>query len=127
MTLETESPRADPDTIYGQRLEMRAARLRGLQRRDRRFSVVRLIVVLAALGGWAAFGFGVLVAGVAVFFVLVVWHEKTVRARDHAARQVAFYQAGVARLRGEWAGRGQSGAAFLDPGHPYAVDLDIFG
>ena len=34
---------------------------------------------------------------------------------------------GIARLEDRWAGTGETGERFLDPAHPYARDLDIFG
>ena len=33
----------------------------------------------------------------------------------------------MARLDGSWAGKGISGERFLEPSHPYARDLDLFG
>jgi len=38
-----------------------------------------------------------------------------------------FYQAGLERLDGAWAGKSSPGTEFLDPHHPYASDLDLFG
>src|SRR5262249_17659304 len=37
------------------------------------------------------------------------------------------YEKGLARLDGDWAGKGEAGTRFLTEDHPYAVDLDIFG
>ncbi|HEV2248095.1 MAG TPA: DNA mismatch repair protein MutS, partial [Terriglobia bacterium] len=34
---------------------------------------------------------------------------------------------GLARLENRWMGTGESGERFLDPSHPYARDLDLFG
>lgn len=44
-----------------------------------------------------------------------------------AGRAVRFYERGLARLSGHWAGAGETGERFLDPNHPYAADLDVFG
>ena len=30
-------------------------------------------------------------------------------------------------MRGDWAGEGNRGEEFLDPQHPYARDLNVFG
>jgi hypothetical protein len=70
--------------------------------------------------GWIA-------APVAVFSGLVVAHEVVIRARRRARRAVTFYEKGVARLDDRWAGTGTTGDRFLDPHHPYVLDLDLFG
>jgi DNA mismatch repair ATPase MutS len=49
------------------------------------------------------------------------------RARDRCSVLISFYERGLARLNNQWHGTGESGDAFLDPAHPYARDLDIFG
>lgn len=38
-----------------------------------------------------------------------------------------FYEEGLERLEERWVGRGRDGRDFLDPEHPYAADLDLFG
>ena len=43
------------------------------------------------------------------------------------ARAVEFYERALARLNGDWAGRGATGLRFLDEHHLYARDLDILG
>ncbi len=44
-----------------------------------------------------------------------------------ALEPIAFYERGLARLNDRWAGTGETGERFLDPAHPYARDLDLFG
>ena len=61
------------------------------------------------------------------FAALLVVHARVRRRRARAERVVAFYQRGLARLDGKWAGAGRSGTRFRDPHHPYAGDLDLFG
>ena len=54
-------------------------------------------------------------------------------ARQPAARprapapRGAYFESGLARLDGNWAGTGETGDRYLDPAHPYAQDLDLFG
>src|SRR5919198_2160842 len=48
-------------------------------------------------------------------------------ARDAAARAIAFYDRGLARIEDRWAGGGETGDRFRDPTHLYAADLDLFG
>ncbi len=62
-----------------------------------------------------------------VFIVLAVMQEKLIRSLRLRARSIAFYQHGLARLNDLWAGTGETGERFLDPLHPYARDLDLFG
>ena len=68
-----------------------------------------------------------LLAPAAAFAVLVVVHGRVRRRRRHAERGQAFYERGLARLDGRATGSGRTGAGFLDPHHPYAADLDVFG
>ncbi len=69
---------------------------------------------------WLAVPFG-------LFVYFAVAHERVLREVRRVARAKAFYLRGVARLENRWMGTGQSGERFLDPRHPYARDLDIFG
>ncbi|MGH7225434.1 MAG: MutS-related protein, partial [Gemmataceae bacterium] len=62
-----------------------------------------------------------------VFVALLFYHEGVWRAADRGERAVAFYENGLARLRDDWRGRGQSGVRFQDETHPYSGDLDLFG
>jgi hypothetical protein len=39
----------------------------------------------------------------------------------------AYYEAGVARIDGDWIGTGRGGEDFAPHDHPYAADLDLFG
>lgn len=51
------------------------------------------------------------------------------RDHDRALRVIRFYDSGIARLRGEWQGRGIHGEEFKpqEGSHLYASDLDLFG
>jgi hypothetical protein len=64
---------------------------------------------------------------VALFVLLAVFHEKLIRSIRLRARSIEFYDRGLARLENRWAARGETGDQFLDPLHPYARDLDLFG
>jgi hypothetical protein len=59
--------------------------------------------------------------------LFAVMHERVIRALKRCARAISFYERGLARIDGEWIGRGDTGERFLDPSHPYARDLDLFG
>jgi MutS domain V len=50
------------------------------------------------------------------------------RGHDRLQRVIRFYRLGMARLRGEWQGRGIQGAEFKKKGsNHYAADLNLFG
>ena len=64
---------------------------------------------------------------VIAFIALIAWHQRVLESRRLAERAVDFYQRGIDRLEDRWMGRGETGDRFLDPRHPYAGDLDLFG
>jgi hypothetical protein len=59
--------------------------------------------------------------------VLIQRHDRVVRAREAAARAIAFYERGLARIEDRWTGTGVPGDRFDDERHLYATDLDLFG
>src|SRR5207253_2777730 len=64
---------------------------------------------------------------VAAFVALSLRFELANRGARRADGAIAYYDAGLDRLDHRWAGRGVPGIAYLDPAHPYAADLDLFG
>ena len=78
------------------------------------------LIVERVSAGWLALPVG-------LFLLLVVAHEYARRASHRAGRATIFYEKGLARLENRWAGTGEPGTRFLDPDHPYAADLDLFG
>ena len=102
-------------------------------RRERALADARLIVFGAgAVVAWLAFREGTLAPAwlaipTFVFLVLIFVHERARRATRRADRAVEFYERGLGRLEGRWSGTGEPGTRFLDPEHPYAADLDLFG
>jgi MutS domain V len=103
---------------------------------QRQFVVIgnwRLVIgLLAAVLAWFVFArraapVWVLLVPFVAFVVLVVRHQRIIRARTLASRAVAFYQRGIARMKDDWIGRGITGDRFRDPTHVYSEDLDLFG
>lgn len=84
-------------------------------------------VVSAALFIHHATVLALLPAPVGLFVLLAVLHEKVLRSLRLRARTIDFYERGLARVEDRWAGTGKTGERFLDPVHPYARDLDLFG
>jgi hypothetical protein len=122
-----------PFEEYTRRLEERGVRSRELDSLHYRLGNLRLLafgVILLALllviaqtlpnGVW-------FFVPVAVFAALMAWHRRVTVRWEHARRAVQFYQDGLARLAGKWMKRGVAGSEYLDPQHPYARDLDLFG
>ncbi len=68
-----------------------------------------------------------LLAPVAVFVFLAILHERRLESIRLRRRAIHFYERGIARLEDRWAGTGETGERFLEPNHPYARDLDLFG
>ena len=121
-----------PADEYRARLSARRETHARLSRIDERFSYARLavfaIAVLVGVGAWRAWMAPWWIAlPVVTFLVLVVKHDAIVRRRDAAARAIAFYDRGLARLEDRWAGGGEPGERFRNPDHLYANDLDLFG
>ena len=122
----------DPQTAYATRVEARRAELGLLDQQDRKLSLARAVVAVLALAALIVTAsrpiavVGLALAGFA-FVALVVVHEKLARRLARARRRVAFYETALSRTRGEWAGKGDAGVRFLDPAHPNAIDLDLFG
>ncbi|MBK5255873.1 MAG: DNA mismatch repair protein MutS, partial [Vicinamibacteria bacterium] len=123
----------DPQTAYASRLETRRAEAHALERRDSKLSLARGVVgvigLVAALTMSSSRPVAIAVFGgsLLAFFALIVIHERVARHLARARRRVAFFDGALSRTRGEWAGKGEPGTRFLDPAHPNAIDLDLFG
>ncbi len=128
---------ADPRAVYAERLSQRESQLRHWTQRDRAVGNARLMLFLAGCGvAWfflrpGTLSWGWLLPFVIGFVGLVLYHERVKHRRLRAERSVAFYTQGLARLEDRWVERGEPGGEFLQEsqqaGHPYAVDLDLFG
>ena len=121
-----------PEQDYADRLRARRNTWDALGAADARFAHGRLATFGAAvvLGAFAWGGIlspWTLVAPLAVFVLLIRGHARALHARELASRAVEFYERGLARIEDRWAGTGESGERFRDPGHVYADDLDLFG
>jgi hypothetical protein len=121
-----------PHAEYTRRRDGHRAAWAALDAREGRISFVRLAVfvagivvafrvVRAEMSPW------ILAIPVAAFAVLIVFHERTIRAKRRAERAAELYDRGLDRLEDRWAGVGPTGASLTPIDHPYAVDLDITG
>ena len=121
-----------PITEYQQRLTARQSALAATESISRRywlwrrvtFILIPILIVLAI----EDYVTPLLIAlPVLAYLVLMIRHQKVMRAIAHYRRAVTYYENCLARLDNQWIGRGVTGENLADPGHPYAADLDIFG
>jgi hypothetical protein len=127
-----EQDARDAAEIYAEELRNLGHLQASQQRRERLLGYSKLLIAAATLVA-ALFlprhieAFALLAAPVAAFIVLAVLQEKLLASIRYRTRSIAFYERGQARLNDQWAGSGETGERFLDPSHPYARDLDLFG
>lgn len=121
------------DQIYSQRIEQFSSLAEGLKARYTRFSFVRLAVFIIGIGisiylFTTHFGLGI---GFVVLFLLlfarfIFWHQAILRAQRHNEELVRINKREQRALAHDYTAFG-SGKEFVDPQHPYTVDLDLFG
>ena len=128
--------RRDPvrsESVYRESLERRLAQRAQWSRREFIVSISRLVVMAAIFAtAWFAvqegsFHLAWTFVPVAAFLALITLHDSYLRRRDRAARSCRYFEEGLRRLQGDWAGVGEDGAGFLDSAHLYAADLDVLG
>jgi hypothetical protein len=123
----------DPRSEYSSRLDSWNKQGADYQKTFVRLGNVRLgIAAVAAVMAWAAFAREAfsgwwLLAPLALFVAIAIYHERIARRQQFAQRAVAYYERALARLDGKWAGTGSTGDRFKDPAHVYSEDLDLFG
>ncbi|HEX4278626.1 MAG TPA: hypothetical protein VHZ74_24895 [Bryobacteraceae bacterium] len=122
---------ATPRAIYANRLAERAHSLEAGMRKRGRIGNLRLLVFLGAAAiVWYAFqGLSIwwIAAPIVVFIGLVWWQSRMERDAECFRRGIRFHERGLARLDNRWQGGGEQGERFIDPHHPCASDLDLFG
>jgi hypothetical protein len=121
-----------PDAVYAELRSLRKEEIAQLGQRHAKLGYARLATVAGAgVIAWYALsgGFSILwiLIPVAAFIALMAAHERLLVVLERRRRAERFFERGLARLRGDWAGHGESGERYLNPTHPYAPDLDIFG
>ena len=121
-----------PAEVYARRLRQLKLSQAADQKREWRLGYAKLVV--AAITLFAAFiflhylkGLEALPLLIGIFLVLAVLQEKRIRQIRFRTRDIDFFERGLARIGDRWSATGESGERFLDPLHPYARDLDVFG
>ena len=123
----------DPRTIYTRLLQERRAEIARREERHKTLGYVRLgVLVCTGAVVWLALASQRVsitwtLLPVAIFAALLVAGDHLLRIIERRRRAARFFERGLARLDGKWAGTGESGERFLNPEHPYAQDLDLFG
>ncbi len=129
----SEQP-TSPETLYEQRLTDRKEAARLAAARHARLGNIRLAfaagsvaaIWFAAANGFEAWPLLALVALAALIALFAAGDRFTRRSR-FAERGVQYYERALLRLRHRRDDAGETGERFIDPHHPYAVDLDVFG
>ena len=106
-----------------------------LAARSQRLSTLRLIVFSATVVVGAVVGirsgdlpgWSVVIAGLAAFAVLVRIHARIENARTRWDRWAELHRQRKARLDRDWDALGEAVDDPVDPGHPFAFDLDLVG
>jgi len=118
---------------YKNRLEARQRAFDQLRRQDDQAVSFRtavfalgILVAWVVLSGWGV-AWQFLLIPVGLFLAAIFYHETVKRKQRSARLAIDYYQRSLQRLDGQWSRIGPDGAEFLDPLHPYAGDLDIFG
>ncbi len=122
-----------PSDEYARRRKDRQARVLRFDKLHIQLGNSRLLLAaIAAVLAWVSFRSHYLsawwlLAPVAAFAGIAVYHSHILRSRELAQRAVAFYERRLARVEDRWAGTGETGERFADPHHVYSGDLDLFG
>ena len=121
-----------PAGVYAHRLATLNATQSAEQRRERllgysKLAVAAFTILYVFLSLHYQHILEFITVPIGVFLVLGVLQEKHIRRLRFRARAIDFFARGIARIEDRWRGTGETGDRFLDPAHPYARDLDLFG
>jgi hypothetical protein len=123
----------DPSAEYTKRLNERRLWLVESQRKTQLISYLRLtagilslvfvylVLALHQFSGWF------ILIPVGTYIGFVIYSMSVYPKEQRALRAVRFYELGLARIKGDWVGKGNPGTSFADASNLYVNDLDIFG
>lgn len=135
MTVPVSPGFAPPGARYRARGEALEAERGGVAAASRRLSVLRSFVFLAAVALWVAadltpwnLPMRIATLGAAGVFVLLVRRHRRLRAELRRVEAgLAWVAQGLARLDRRWDALPEPAPGRTLEGHPYALDLDVFG
>jgi len=128
-----ETAQADsPAALYAGRLKQLQFDQAADRKRELRLGYAKIAVAAVALLSAIVLLYysrvlWLLLFPVGAFVWLAVLHEQRIQQMRFRQRAIVFYQRAIGRIENRWAGDGETGDRFLDEGHPYARDLDLFG
>lgn len=119
--------------IYKSRLEQFQLELKKIQQKHTRLSLLRLATFIAIALSWfwlftvvpslgATLGSILLV----VFFILLKWHKRVEEQRDFIAKMVRINELELKSTQGDFQ-HFDAGNEFINHGHAYSYDMDLFG
>ena len=129
---ETASDARNPEELYNHHLEQLKSEQSLEERAEKRLGYAKLAIALATLGAamvllyYSRFLWLLLIPAL-LFAYFAVAHERRLQQIRDRLRSITFCERGIARISDRWAGKGETGERFLEPAHPYARDLDLFG
>lgn len=129
---QTSRGGVDPAALYRERLSKLEAEQQAEQKQERLLGFAKVAVAFLTLLSAVLLLYFIkllwlLLLPAGAFVWLAVLHEKRLQRIRLRRQAIEFYERGIARIQDRWAGTGEAGDRFLDPAHPYARDLDIFG
>ncbi len=124
----------NPQQEYQSRLKLRQLKFNELVEQYRNYGFVRigliilsvLIVINFLFQGWSFFTYSLIPLAI-LFLIFTAIHQKIFWQKKKTERAIKYYERCLARIEGDWAGRGNSGEEFRDVKHPYGEDIDLFG
>ena len=129
---EIASGAHNPQELYHRRLEQLRSTQAVEERAEKRLGYAKLAIAFVTVATaivllyYSRFLWLLLPPGGA-FVYLAVAHERRLQNIRERRRSINFYERAIARMLDQWAGTGETGDRFLEPAHPYARDLDLFG
>ncbi|MEM9885714.1 MAG: hypothetical protein AAF849_07470 [Bacteroidota bacterium] len=118
---------------YLQRGNTYESEAKTLNEQYNRFSIIRLILFIAAIALviliWSWFFVAGIVATIIfliAFYRFVLWHQ-AIKTRENHLLQLSLINANEAKVMQHDYSMFEHGGVFLEAQHPYTLDLDIFG
>ena len=122
-----------PNTWYTQRIDETLRQLSQTKTQINRISLLRVLLFVAGFAGLILFyraGTWAVVLTVCCtflpFFILVKVHNRLYFRKERLETQLQLNQNELKGLEGDYSAFDE-GREFINPGHPYSYDLDLFG
>ncbi|HAM97987.1 MAG TPA: hypothetical protein DCQ26_05210 [Marinilabiliales bacterium] len=119
--------------IYQQRIDVLTKSLSSIQQKHFVLSFSRLLVFACSLVSWiwlypvfSWLGASVGAAFLIVFFVFIKWHKRVEDKRGYLLKLLEINQLELKSCLGDFSGS-DGGNGFIDVGHVYSYDIDLFG